>query len=388
MAVLRDVVRRRGIAATLARMTLLERLQRNCAAVPNFGAIVLRGDDVALAHAPDVPLCACSTIKVAVAMAVMTLVQDGALELDARVVDLDSALPFADRAHAQRITLRHLLSHTGGLDDTNEVEADPRTALARLSVVAEPGRAFRYSNVAFDIAHEVAARVAGVDAFTLLRTRVLDPLGMTATQPRATFPRGVLETTARDLARVATELLGGGRVVNATSRAELTRIHADSYTAAASRYYGLGIGIERWDDFTLLQHGGGLGRYGSAFVVDPTARAAAVFVFDDPAGYAVSPHAYFDAVLGRETHAPKTRAASVDWRAYLGRYSNGAVLADEAGAFVLHWNGARTPLTAYDERVFSGRGRISVGLLPGEPTMISANNFILIGARPGMRIGV
>jgi CubicO group peptidase (beta-lactamase class C family) len=367
-------------------MTLLERLQRDCAAVPNFGAIVVRDGAVVLERAADAPLCACSTSKVAVVMAVLSLVQDGALELDARVIDLDPRLPFADHAHARQITLRHLLSHTAGLDDTNEVEADPRAALARLTVVAAPGRAFRYSNVAFDIALEAAARVAGVDAFALLRERVLGPLGMTATRPDAVLPRGALATTASDLARLAGELLGGGRVVNAASRAEMALVHADSYTAAASRYYGLGVGIESWDGLTLLQHGGGLGRYGSAFVVDAAASAAAVFLFDDPAGYAVSPHAYLDAALGRETRASMPRAASVDWRAYLGRYSNGAVLAAEANEFVLHWNGARTSLTPFDERVYAGSGRISVGLLPGDPTMISANNFILIGARPGVRV--
>jgi hypothetical protein len=294
-------------------MSLLERMQRECAGVPTFAAMIVNDGDVVLERAADAPLCACSTIKVAVAMAVLAVVQD--------------------------------------------------------------------------VAHDIAARVAGVGAFELLRERVLDPLGMTATRPDAAFPRGALATTARDLARLAAELLGGGRVLNAASRAELARVHADSYTASPSRYYGLGVGIERWDGFTLLQHGGGLGRYGSAFVVDSTARAAAALLFDAPAGYSVSPHAYLDAMLERETRAPLARAATVDWRAYLGRYSNGAALADEAGEFVLHWNGARTSLVAYDERVYSGRGRISVGLLPGEPTMISANDFILIGARPGVRVG-
>jgi CubicO group peptidase (beta-lactamase class C family) len=368
-------------------MALLERLRRDSAGVPNFAAGVIRAGDVVLAHAMDAPLCACSTIKVAVAMAVMTLVQDGALDLDTPVVELDAGLPFADRAHARRITLRHLLSHTSGLDDTDEVEAEPRAALARLAVVAEPGRAFRYSNVAFDIAQETAARVAGVDAFGLLQERVLGPLGMRATRPTDAFPRGVLATTARDLLQLATELLGGGRVLRPQSREALTRIHADAYTNAPGRYYGLGLGIECWDGRVLLQHGGGLGRFGSAFVVDPEARAAAVFLFDDPAGYAVSPHAMLDAALARETRPLPHRAAAVDWRGYLGVYSNGAALTDAAGEFVLHWKGRRTPLDAVDERVFAGPGRISVGLLPGEPTMISSNDFILIGARPGVRIG-
>src|SRR5262245_32337130 len=107
------------IAATLDRMTLLERLQREGAPVPPFGATNARDGDVALEHAADAPLCACSTIKIAVAMAVLSLVQDGAVDLDAPALDVDRDLPFADRAHAARITLRHLLSHTAGLDDTN-----------------------------------------------------------------------------------------------------------------------------------------------------------------------------------------------------------------------------------------------------------------------------
>ncbi len=368
-------------------MTLRDRLASESANVGTFGAVMMRDDEVVLAHAPDAPLCACSTTKVAVAMAVMSLVQDGTLDLDARVLELDPELPFADRAHARQITLRHLLSHASGLDDTNEVEPDPRAALARLSPVAAPGRTFRYSNVAFDIAHEIAARVAGVDAFGLLHRRVLGPLGMTATRPSAAFPRGVLATTARDLMRLATELLGDGYVLSAASRNELTRIHADSYTAAPARYYGLGVGIELWDGLTLLQHGGGLGRFGSAFVVDPAARAAVAFLFDDPAGYAVSPHAYLDAMLARVAKPCANRTVTVDWRDYLGRYSNGAVLADEDGQFVLRWKGKRTPLAGVDDRLFRGPDRISVGLLPDEPTLISANDFILIGARPGVRVG-
>jgi len=348
--------------------------------------MIVHDDEVLLAHAPDAPLCACSTSKVAVAMAVMSLVQDGRLDLDARAIELDAALPFADRDHARQITLRHLLSHTSGLDDTSEVEADARTALARLSVIATPGRAFRYSNVAFDIAHDLAARVGGVDPIRLLRERVFGPLDMTATRASDAFPRGVLATTARDLSRLATELLGGGRVLNAATRTELTRIHADGYTAAPSRYYGLGVGIEQWEALTLWQHGGGLGRFGSAFVVDPAARATAAFLFDDPGGYAVSPHAYLDTALARVSHPRPRRAATVDWRAYLGRYSNGAVLGDDDGEFVLHWKGKRTPLTSVDDRLFAGGDRISVGLLSGEPAMISANDFILIGARPGVRV--
>jgi CubicO group peptidase (beta-lactamase class C family) len=298
-----------------------------------------------------------------------------------RAIDADLAFP--DRADATRITLRHLLSHTSGLDDTLDVEPDPRAALRHLSVIAEPGRVFRYSNVAFDIAHELAARVADRDPFTLLRERVVAPLGMTATRTTERFPRGVLETTARDLVRLAADIVVERRVLSERSYAEMARVHADSHTAAPARYYGLGLVVEQWEDRMLLSHGGGLGRFGSAFVVDPDARAAAAFLFDDPAGYAVSAHALLDATLGRETHHRSRRDSNVDPLPYLGVYSNGATLSEEGGHLVVEWKGKRTTLAPVDERVFAGAPRISVGLLPGEPRMISVNDFILIGARPG-----
>jgi len=38
--------------------------------------------------------------------------------------------------------------------------------------------------------------------------------------------------------------------------------------------------------------------------LDLEARAAAAFLFDHPAGYAVSPHAMLDAALAREMRPP------------------------------------------------------------------------------------
>lgn len=373
--------------------SLQARLDDEVSAVPAFGGAILRDGEVVAGHAVDTPLPPCSTIKVAVAMAVLSVVQEGAIDLDTPVLELDSTLRFPDPAHASTITLRQLLSHTSGLGDTDRVEPDPRAVLARLEVVAGPGRAFRYSNVAFDIAQEVAADAAGTDAFGLLHNRVLAPLGMDATRQvdRAKHTDGAglggggMETTATDLARLADELLGGGQVLTDQSRDEMTRIHVDTYTNAPNRYYGLGVSVEHWDGHVLYAHGGGLGRYGSAFVVDPAHGTAAAFIFDDPRGYGVSPHAYLDALAGRTSRQRPVRAATVDWRDYTGTYTNGATLLDEGDTPVLDWNGQRAALSAVDDRLFAGEGRISVGLLPGSPTMISVNNFILIGARPGIR---
>jgi hypothetical protein len=48
------------------------------------------------------------------------------------------------------------------------------------------------------------------------------------------------------------------------------------------------------------------------------------------------------------------------------------------------WKGQEQLLEAVDERLFLSKQGPSVGLLQGTPTMISINDFILIGARPGV----
>jgi len=183
---------------------------------------------------------------------------------------------------------------------------------------------------------------------------------------------------------LAAEHLGGNRVLQHHYLSEMHRIHADSFTAAPCRYYGLGIDVERWADRTLLSHGGGLERYGTAFVIDAGARSAVSLLFDDPAGYAISPHDLLDRILDRCTMPPKVRASTVDWGPYLGRYSNGAELTSVSNRLLVRWKDREHLLEAVDERLFASKDGVSVGLLEGSPTMTSINDFILIGARPGM----
>jgi hypothetical protein len=50
----------------------------------------------------------------------------------------------------------------------------------------------------------------------------------------------------------------------------------------------------------------------------------------------------------------------------------------------VRWKDQEHVLEAVDERLFASKDRVSVGLLEGSPTMISVNDFILIGAQPGL----
>lgn len=368
-----------------ASEALADLAARTCS-IPVFAAVVMVDGRVVLEHNATRPLCACSTFKVAAATAVMSLVQEGSVELDRPALSCDRSLEFSDAELAQAVTLRHLLSHTSGLDDTEEAEPQPRQSLRSLRFLAKAGRAFRYSNVAFDTGVMTAATHVGLSYKSLLRERVLAPLGMLDTDWGPGSPLGAPVTTARDLMRLAEEHLGGNQVLRPRHLDEMHRIHADSFTAGPCRYYGLGIGIERWAERPLLSHGGGLRGYGSAFVIDKAEGAAAVLLFDDPAGYAISAYDLLDRILDRKTQPllPGSNTASVI--PYLGRYSNGAELVAASGRLFVRWKGRGHTLEPVDERLFASKSGVSVGLLEGEPTMISVNDFILIGAQPGVLV--
>jgi CubicO group peptidase (beta-lactamase class C family) len=366
--------------ASDALANLVERTQR----IPTFAAAAMVDGRMVLEHNAVESLCACSTFKVAAATAVMTLVQEGAIDLDRPILQYDSSLAFSDPIAAREITLRQLLSHTSGLDDTDEAEPLTRECLEYLPFVARPTRAFRYSNVGFDLGVLIAAQRTGVSYEDFLRTRVLAPLGMKDTRWQPGFSFATPFTTARDLMGLAEEHLGGNRVLRPQSLAEMHRIHADSFTANPCRYYGLGIDVEHWADRTLLAHGGGLAHYGTAFVIDPSERAAVAFLFDDPRGYVVSPHVLLDRILDRKTVPRSAQANTTDLEPYIGRYSNGAELSFVADRPSVRWKGQEHSLEAVDERLFASKQGLSVGLLQGAPTMISVNDFILIGARPGV----
>lgn len=153
-----------------------------------------------------------SISKLVVAVAVMRLVEQGALDLDA---DVSGALGWPLR-HPQfpgvPITLRLLLSHRSGLADGGERYAfDGRTALqdvlqpgGRLyadginwSRDAAPGTRFEYVNLNFGVIAQVMERATGERFDRLMQRLVLQPLGLRGGFHPADFP-------AADQADIAT----------------------------------------------------------------------------------------------------------------------------------------------------------------------------------------
>ncbi|QDO87040.1 serine hydrolase [Ornithinimicrobium ciconiae] len=129
-----------------------------------------------------------SISKSFVATAVLQLVEDGELDLDASITTYLPALQWADPP-ASGITLRQLLSHRSGIGDVSdygwhEPELDGG-ALARFAtrvagwpLEQDPGAGFAYSNSAYELLGHLVATIGGQSFEAHLKERVLDRVGM------------------------------------------------------------------------------------------------------------------------------------------------------------------------------------------------------------------
>jgi CubicO group peptidase (beta-lactamase class C family) len=127
-----------------------------------------------------------SITKTYTATALMRLVDQGQLELDAPVRHYVPELQLADPDVADRLTLHHLLTHTSGLpaDDFramgggDDALARYAASLAEHPLLLPLGFAPSYSNIGFSLAGRVLEVVADRPYETAIKELVFDPLGM------------------------------------------------------------------------------------------------------------------------------------------------------------------------------------------------------------------
>lgn len=144
----------------------------------NFGTA--RGDDPVFLLA--------SITKPMTAAAVMSLVDAGKLSLDDHVVKFFPAFTGQGR---ENITLRHCLTHSGGLPDMlandealrerHAVLADYREGALRAPLKFTPGSSYSYSSMGILLASEIAQKITGKPIADLMDERLFRPLGMSRT---------------------------------------------------------------------------------------------------------------------------------------------------------------------------------------------------------------
>ena len=129
-----------------------------------------------------------SITKPMTAAVVMTLVDEGKLSLDDKVVQFFPAFTGEGR---ETITVRHLLTHTAGLPDMLADDEMLREKGAGLSAYREgairaplkfaPGTKYSYASMGILLSAEIAQKITGRPIADLAEQRVLKPLKMTRT---------------------------------------------------------------------------------------------------------------------------------------------------------------------------------------------------------------
>ena len=240
-----------------------------------------------------------SITKVWTTTLVMQLVDEGRLDLDARVADVLPAFGLADAAAARAITLRQLLTHTSGIDgdqfaDTGRGDDAIERFVAHLhgvGCVHAPGARFSYCNAGFVVAGRLVEVLRGATYDAVLRERILQPLGLRATGTlpeqailhraaaghfagadgapqvvpiwslqHSNAPAGATPfTTATDLLAFARmHLDDGAGVLSARSARSMRERHLELHGSAGSMAdaWGLGWMLKDGDAGTLVCHSG------------------------------------------------------------------------------------------------------------------------------------
>lgn len=266
-----------------------------------------------------------STTKTLTALAIMQQVDAGAIDLDTPITRYLAGFALAEPGQAERITVRHLLTHASGLHDTSARDAsdlfgptDPGAmgrwvaAQQGRAPYAPPGRFWNYSSANYMYAGHILELVSGMSYPDYMDARVFRPAGMADSTlhaeeavQRGNFayghynnpfsgrleiydlnqannwarhPTGYANATAGDLVRFASLLMaGGGTLLSPTStRAMQTR--QQQLDQGRDQFYGLGTFIEYFQGREMVHHDGGAWGWSATLKWIPEARVAVATV--------------------------------------------------------------------------------------------------------------
>lgn len=280
-----------------------------------YGAEPVPGHD-----ALDVQFRIGSITKTMTAVLVLQLVRDGRLDLDDRASFVLGDVGYADR------TIRALLAHNSGMQAEPSGSWWERSAGLSFDelVAANDGsgavfpalRQFHYSNLAYGLLGEVVARLHADSWWECVRTRILDPLGMTrtsylpdgaaaqgysvhpyagtlvdepATDTGAMAPAGQVWATTTDLATYCSFLLDGhDDVLSRTWLLDASHPQSGDWHDALGYAHGLGFQLIAGGSGMLVGHTGSMPGFLAGCFVDRARRTGAVVLTNATTGIAPS----------------------------------------------------------------------------------------------------
>ncbi|MFC6083486.1 serine hydrolase [Sphaerisporangium aureirubrum] len=229
-----------------------------------------------------------SITKLWTATQIMKLVEAGELTLDTPVSAVMPGFRVADPEVSSAVTLRHLLTHTSGIDgdlflDTgrgDDCVASYVAACANLGQNHPLGATHSYCNSGFIIAGRVVECVTGKVWDAALREQIVEPLGLTHTWTlpedvlrfrgamghhngapapawglmRSCGPAGLICARAADVVAFARAHLGAGLLADPRA---MWRPQVDVPNPhALGKQWGIGWVVDDWQGQLVLSHGG------------------------------------------------------------------------------------------------------------------------------------
>jgi len=304
-------------------------------AVLHDGSTEERGFGVAHAETgcpvrPDTLFQIGSITKVFTATVVMQLVDEGKVDLDTPVVQYLPNLELADAEAQRAITLRHLLSHTSGIEGDyfadfgwgDDALAKYVANLCTLRQWTRPGQLWSYCNSGFNLAGRVIEVLLEKPYEQVVKERIFDPLGMSRSTffaheaitfpvsvghsydpvsgagpqiarpypiPRSSNPAGGIISTVGDLLRFAALHLDGGRAgeTQLLSQASIEAMQQQQVVAANfADAYGIGWAIRTPGGARIVEHGGSTNGFQAQLLLVPEQRFAVAVLTNSSRGTA------------------------------------------------------------------------------------------------------
>src|SRR5947207_11473434 len=232
----------------------------------------------------------------------MQLVDEGLLDLDAPIVEVLKEFRVADPDVTDRVTMRHLLAHTSGIDGDHFVDTGRgddclekyAATCAELQQTHPLGATMSYCNAGYVVAGRVIEKVTGKVWDAAMKERLFDPLGLSRTVtlpeevlrfrsafghvvepneppklapawhlPRSTGPAGVISSTAGELLAFTRMHLEEGRAADGKQLLSPASVRTmqepqvevpDPYTLGS--HWGAGWILFDWDGRRLIGHDG------------------------------------------------------------------------------------------------------------------------------------
>jgi len=308
-----------------------------------------------------------SISKVFTTTLLMTVVEEGKIDLDIPIITYVPDLPLAD-AHARAtITPRHLVTHMAGFygdrfDDHgpgDDAIAKAVAAFGDLRQQTAPGELWTYCNAGFDLVGRAIELVLDQGFEEVMRERVFEPLGLERTTyfaaeairhavsvghaqepgeeirisnpwpiPRRSNPAGGISSTVGELLRFARCHMNDGefdgkRVISVASAREMRR---QQTIAEPGQTWGLGWARRELGGVTILEHTGATNGFTARLTTVPERNFAIAVLTNADRGsmsHTKIAEAALDRLLGLPPVKPSTVSLDPSLLAkYAGRYKH------------------------------------------------------------------